>query len=456
MPQVIQIHRHIGGAAAVPTGLQAGELALSGPDATLYAGVDAGGTVTPLVHPARQLEIHGASPAQTILGGIKTVDIARLRITGGAAGEVLSAVNAAGDLDFIPAAAATQTFVGQFNATTGVITWVAGFGPGNALPGAAVGNAGQYLICSVAGSNVDATFPSAGPYHQGDWVLSSGTAWTFLDFGGTTVSTADQIGTVAPLTGPTVQDELVALQADKVDMAGDTMTGLLVLSGPPVAPLGAVTKTYADLKVAGIATSTVGGIMTFADATGKQAADSTVLITDLATAADLALKADITYVDSENDAQDIIINGKADTTYVDAQNALDVKIAGGAGAIMTGLLTLSGAPTANLHAATKLYVDAKGDVFGPAVSVLDRVAVFGDVTGKLIADGGLTIAEIISSVPGAAPPLVTAPELVGDGTTGNAITFTGITIAANSALELFGNGLSTSGLDLRLVDGGTF
>ena len=34
-----------------------------------------------------------------------------------------------------------------------------------------------------------------------------------------------------------------------------------------------------------------------------------------------------------------------------------VQLTGGTGAVMTGLLTLSGAPTANLHAATKAYVD---------------------------------------------------------------------------------------------------
>jgi beta-glucanase (GH16 family) len=42
-------------------------------------------------------------------------------------------------------------------------------------------------------------------------------------------------------------------------------------------------------------------------------------------------------------------------TYVDTQDALKVSKAGDT---MTGALTLSGAPTSNLHAATKAYVDS--------------------------------------------------------------------------------------------------
>jgi hypothetical protein len=51
---------------------------------------------------------------------------------------------------------------------------------------------------------------------------------------------------------------------------------------------------------------------------------------------------------------------------------------------------------------------------------------------------------------------VTAPELTGDGSAATPVKFMGITIAANSVLELLGNGLSATGLDLVLVDGGTF
>lgn len=48
------------------------------------------------------------------------------------------------------------------------------------------------------------------------------------------------------------------------------------------------------------------------------------------------------------------------------------------GDTMTGLLTLSGAPTANLHAATKLYVDGSAPVGGPYLPLVG-----GTLTGAL-------------------------------------------------------------------------
>jgi hypothetical protein len=51
---------------------------------------------------------------------------------------------------------------------------------------------------------------------------------------------------------------------------------------------------------------------------------------------------------------------------------------------------------------------------------------------------------------------VTAPELTGNGQAASPITFTGITIAPNSITALRGNGLSTSGLELVSIDGGTY
>jgi hypothetical protein len=50
---------------------------------------------------------------------------------------------------------------------------------------------------------------------------------------------------------------------------------------------------------------------------------------------------------------------------------------------------------------------------------------------------------------------VTPPELTGDGFN-TPLTFTGITIAANSSAALHGKGLSTDPLDLVEIDGGTY
>lgn len=69
------------------------------------------------------------------------------------------------------------------------------------------------------------------------------------------------------------------------------------------------------------------------------------------------------------------------------------------GGTLTGPLVLAGDPTALLGAATKQYVDAhtsggSGDVVGPAGAAADSIAVFNGTTGKLIKDGGKTIAQL--------------------------------------------------------------
>lgn len=59
-------------------------------------------------------------------------------------------------------------------------------------------------------------------------------------------------------------------------------------------------------------------------------------------------------------------------------------------------------PTANYHPATKKYIDdqvigaGSGDVVGPAGAVDSRIAAFDGVTGKLLKDGGNTIAEVLA------------------------------------------------------------
>jgi hypothetical protein len=86
-----------------------------------------------------------------------------------------------------------------------------------------------------------------------------------------------------------------------VSKGGDTMTGLLVLSGPPTAPLGAATKAYADTKLS----------------------------------------------DAPVDGSD----------YARRNGAWD-KVLPLAGGTLTGALTLFADPSGSLDAATKQYVDA--------------------------------------------------------------------------------------------------
>ena len=253
MPQIIQIKRKTTG-AGVPTTLAPGELAYNTTGHELYIG-DGANTVQGLVGAARQLEVHAGSPAQTIAGGAKTIAVANLKITGGNAGEFLS-TDGTGNLAYAPMVSATQAFVGSIDATAGTVTFTVDSGGGAALPAAGPGNDGWYLITEVAGANPPAGVPDAATqYNKGDWLISNGTAWTHLNYGGISSVVASDVGVAPEVAGASdVQAALEALAAadanfvvgpatsvDDQVVAFDGTTGLLIKnSGRTVTSLGTV------------------------------------------------------------------------------------------------------------------------------------------------------------------------------------------------------------------------
>ena len=64
--------------------------------------------------------------------------------------------------------------------------------------------------------------------------------------------TTDTKGRISATTAVTPLDITTALAYVPVDVAGSTMTGPLILSGDPIAPLGAATKQYVDNLAAGL------------------------------------------------------------------------------------------------------------------------------------------------------------------------------------------------------------
>ena len=144
-----------------------------------------------------------------------------------------------------------------------------------------------------------------------------------------------------------------AQDALKVAKAGDTMTGALVLPGDPTAALEATPKQYVDATVATHAENAALHI---------SAAQNTLLDSLTVTAGDI------------NNLSGIVSN---------VQTQIDTKVAK-AGDTMTGALTLSADPTANLHASTKQYTDAQDAL---------KVAKAGDtMTGALVLPGDPTAA----------------------------------------------------------------
>jgi len=441
-------------------------------------------------------------------GGAKTFPIAKLKVPGGNVGEFLSINNVDGTLAYAPMVSATQEFIGSIDAAAGTVLLVGG---GAALP-SPVGISGKYLITEVSGANPPAGVPDAATqYDQGDWLISNGTIWTHLYFGGISTVTATDVG-VAPAV-----------------LGGDDVQEVLEL--------------MAGAYVTGPAASTLDAIAVYSDALGQTIKDSTVLVSSLATNL---------YVDAENDAQDLIIAAKGDvssTAPVVAQHLALFSDVGGKLIADAGILSTDVALLSDLV--------GLGDVVGPAsVAAATNIATYADTTGKLIADGGIAVADLvvqadlvplgdvkgqaaaiaatdniavyngvdpkaikdgtisvaqialktdittaqaddvkiagstmtgalilsehpvsgtspplqaatiqaiddaIALIPGATPPEVADPDLTGDGSVATPITWTGVkfdaTAVANIPPAFTGNGTTATPLALVLVDGGEY
>ena len=194
--------------------------------------------------------------------------------------------------------------------------------------------------------SLTAAYALSGTFSTGNYyaVSSSGTidsSWsTRLNGTPTTCSAGQSIiynGATAKwdLVGDTTSSTAID---GKLDKAGGTMTGALVLAADPTVALGSATKQYADTMLPKAGGTMTGLVTLSADpssalhATTKQYVDSAgTALTSAYTAADTALS-----------------------------NTLTTSIAGKlslSGGTMTGPLTLSGAPTSALHPASKDYVD---------------------------------------------------------------------------------------------------
>jgi hypothetical protein len=235
---------------------------------------------------------------------------------------------------------------------------------------------------------VDVTKPYAltGTYSVGDYFAVSNTgavdaSWTTKINGSPTTAAAGQLLIYSlngrfDLVGDTASEAAIA---GKVNKSGDTMTGLLTLSGAPTAAMHAATKAYADTKLP-LAGGTLTGLLTlsgsptaslhaatkaYVDAVALQVDNANVAKTGDTMTGHLSLSADPVqtvhatpkgYVDW-GDTQVTNAYKAADNNIIAAFQAADTNRVNKAGDTMTGPLTLSANPTFWLHAATKDYVD---------------------------------------------------------------------------------------------------
>lgn len=168
---------------------------------------------------------------------------------------------------------------------------------------------------------------------------------------------------------------LARLGFTPVNRAGDTMAGLLTLAGAPTANLHAATKKYVDdlVAAAGIgftpvnrAGDTMTGRLALSDAPlNTMHAANKGYVDDLVSAASLLAR--LATVDGAGSGLDADLwRGQTPAQFLDSYVTAALVLArlgftpvNRAGDTMSGQLTLSGAPSANLHAATKKYVDDK-------------------------------------------------------------------------------------------------
>ena len=176
------------------------------------------------------------------------------------------------------------------------------------------------------------------------------------------LAAVDRLG--APYNSSSVTnlgDALVARFDGKVDVAGDVMTGPLILVGNPTAALQAATKQYVDDGDAAVRAEMAAADSAInSQLAGKlsRAGDTMTGMLTLAAGPTAPLHA-------------------ATKSYVDAAaGSLSGSKVDRAGDAMTGFLTLHADPTSALHAATKSYVDAKIPLSGFAP--LDSPVFVGD------------------------------------------------------------------------------
>jgi hypothetical protein len=114
------------------------------------------------------------------------------------------------------------TLAGTFDASTGLVDSVttagtsAGFVVGSALPTPGTSNEDYFVIVDVTGSTGPSGTP---PYHVGDWYLSDGAAWNFLNVG------------YQPPSATTTQEGVVQLATDAEVQAGVNTDHAVTSSG---------------------------------------------------------------------------------------------------------------------------------------------------------------------------------------------------------------------------------
>jgi hypothetical protein len=227
--------------------------------------------------------------------------------------------------------------------TTGAVTYAGSWNASSNSPPliSSNGEKGNYYVVSVAGIT---SLDGITDWEIGDWAIYNGTIWEKVD------------NTDSPVNG-------------KVNRAGDTMTGDLILNADPTTALGAVTKQYAD--------ATEAALQTQVSAKVHRAGDTMT--------GDLILNADPTT------ALGAVTKQYADATDVALQTQVSAKVHR-AGDTMTGDLILNADPTQPLGAVTLQLLESQfADLIDSYIHRTDdNLTIYGTPTGKRLGIGNQT------------------------------------------------------------------
>jgi len=212
--------------------------------------------------------------------------------------------------------------------------------------------------------------------------VTSGSAATYVELAGDTMTgalvlNADPTVTLGAATKQYVDTEIVTIGNANVTKAGDTMTGALVLNADPTVSLGAATKQYVDTEITtlkGAAPAGLDTLVEIATSINNDTNFNTTITNSIATKVPLGggtmtghlLLPPNASPASEQAVRKDYVDGEITTVGSDSVAKI--------GGTMTGFLTLSGAPSNTNHAATKAYVDGKiSTLKGAAPSTLDTL-----------------------------------------------------------------------------------
>lgn len=320
--------------------------------------------------------------------------------------------------------ASNLTFAGTIDASTGDMLTVtaegtaAGFVIGDPLPSAASGNEDYFVIVTVAGT-MTPPGGSAQVCHQGDWWLSSGTVWEFLDIGYNAPYASDTTpGIVELATNAETQTGSDATRAvTPASLQSKVSDSTSTTSSTTIASSTAVKSAY-DIGAAALPKA--GGTMT-GDIT-MSGAGVGIVFNDLS---EINAISDSTGTTSSTTA--------ASSTAVKAAYDLADAALPESGGTMTGDITMSGAgvgivfndlseitaisnSTSTTSSTTAASSTAVKSAYDLANAALPKAG--GTMTGNLVVNTGadIVVNDLTTAVAGTSTQLVVVVEPGVDGT----------------------------------------